>query len=98
MSRIALIPKSAPHPDAAKVFLDYLLSARGQELLARAGVFAIRSDVEGEATAGALSRSLGASLRPIPVSPSLLLYLDRSKRQDFLRRWEEAVTPGAKGR
>ncbi|MFL5263847.1 MAG: ABC transporter substrate-binding protein [Anaeromyxobacteraceae bacterium] len=97
LSRIALIPKSAPHPNAARVFLDWLLSARGQELLARASVFAIRRDVEGEATAAALTRSLGRSLRPIPVSPSLLLYLDHAKRADFLRRWEAAVAPRTKG-
>jgi iron(III) transport system substrate-binding protein len=60
-------------------------------------VFAIRRDVEGEATAAALTRSLGRSLRPIPVSPSLLLYLDHAKRADFLRRWEAAVAPRTKG-
>ena len=26
------IPKDAPHPDAARLFLDYLLSQRGQEV------------------------------------------------------------------
>jgi iron(III) transport system substrate-binding protein len=88
MSRIALITKGAPHPAAARVFLDYLLSARGQEALAtRCSLFSIRTDVEGETTALALSRSLGARLKPIHVGPSLLVFLDQSKRDDFLRRW-----------
>ncbi len=73
MSRIALIPRAASHPNAAKVFLDYLLSLRGQQILARAELFAIRPEASGEATAAALARSLGASLRPIPVGPSLLV-------------------------
>ncbi|MFL5273484.1 MAG: ABC transporter substrate-binding protein [Anaeromyxobacteraceae bacterium] len=91
MSRIALILRAAPHPNAAKVFLDYLLSIRGQQILARAELFAIRPEASGEATAAALARSLGPSLRPIPVGPSLLVYLDRAKRAEFLRRWAEAL-------
>lgn len=91
-SRIALIPRSAPHPSAAKVFLDYLLSARGQDVLAnRCSLFSIRTDVEGEATAAALARTLGARLKPIHVGPSLLVHVDRLKQIEFLRRWRAAA-------
>jgi len=90
-SRIALIARAAPHPNAARVFLDYLLSHRGQEVLARrCSLFSIRGDVEGETSAAALSRALGARLKPIHVGPSLLVYLDAGKRVDFLRRWKAA--------
>jgi iron(III) transport system substrate-binding protein len=90
-SRIAIIARQAPHPNAAKTFLDYLLSSRGQEVLAnRCSLFSIRTDVAGETTAGALARSLGARLKPIHVGPSLLVFLDSSKRKDFLRRWRAA--------
>jgi len=90
-SRIALIARAAPHPNAARVFLDYLLSRRGQEVLAqRCSLFSIRTDVEGATSAAALSRMLGARLKPIHVGPSLLVYLDASKRVDFLRRWKSA--------
>jgi iron(III) transport system substrate-binding protein len=92
MSRIALIPKVAKHPNAGKVFLDYLLSARGQEIIAnKAVLFSIRSDVQGEYTAAALSKAMGTSLKPIPVSTSLLVYLDQSKRLEFLKQWQEAL-------
>jgi iron(III) transport system substrate-binding protein len=92
MSRIALIPKVAKHPNAGKVFLDYLLSARGQEIIAnKAVLFSLRSDVEGEYTAAALNKALGTSLKPIPVSTSLLVYLDQSKRLEFLKQWQEAL-------
>ncbi|WP_242343087.1 ABC transporter substrate-binding protein [Anaeromyxobacter terrae] len=87
-SRIALISRTAPHPNAAKVFLDYILSRRGQEVLAsRCALFSIRTDVQGEDTVAALSAKLGARLKPIHVGPSLLVFLDGSKRADFLRRW-----------
>jgi iron(III) transport system substrate-binding protein len=90
-SRIALITKTAPHPAAARVFLDYILSHRGQEALAsRCGLFSIRTDVPGDNTAAVLAKQLGARLKPIHVGPSLLVFLDGSKRADFIRRWRDA--------
>ncbi|MDD5762246.1 MAG: ABC transporter substrate-binding protein, partial [bacterium] len=93
MSRIAIIPKAAKHPNAAKVFLDYLLSARGQDILANKSLlFAIRSGITGEATESNLEKMLGKSLKPIHVGPGLLTYLDQTKRLDFLKKWQQAVT------
>lgn len=90
-SRIAIVARTAPHPNAARAFLDYLLSARGQEVLAnRCSLFSIRTDIAGDTTAASLARTLGARLKPIHVGPSLLVYLDSSKRSDFLRRWRAA--------
>jgi iron(III) transport system substrate-binding protein len=91
MSRIALIPKNAKHPNAAKVFLDYLLSKRGQRLIAKGMLFSIRDDVEGEATASALNKERGGTLKPLPVGPSLLVYLDQAKRLEFLKQWQQAL-------
>ncbi len=92
MSRIALLPKSAKHPNAGKVFLDYILSHRGQEALAKSAVFALRPEVEGETAATALTKELGQALRPIPVNASLLTYLDQAKRLEFLREWQQAMS------
>jgi iron(III) transport system substrate-binding protein len=93
-SRIALITRAAPHPNAARVFLDYVLSHRGQEVMSnRCGLFSIRTDVQGERTAAALAQRLGARLKPIHVGPSLLVFLDGSKRADFIRRWRDAPSP-----
>lgn len=92
MSRIAIIPKIAKRANAGKVFLDYLLSARGQEIIGnQALLFSIRPDVQGETTAATLKKEMGSSLKPIPVSPSLLVYLDQSKRLQFLKQWQEAL-------
>jgi iron(III) transport system substrate-binding protein len=87
LSRVALIPRSAPHPNAARVFLDYLLSQRGQEVLAhRVRLGAIRADVGGEAAA-----TLAPGGTPIPIGASLLVYLDAEKKREFLRRWRQAM-------
>jgi iron(III) transport system substrate-binding protein len=45
MARIAFITREARHPAAAKVFLDYLLSVRGQKLLAGLRMTPVRDDV-----------------------------------------------------
>jgi iron(III) transport system substrate-binding protein len=92
MSRVALIAKDAKHPNAARVFLDYLLSQRGQQALAKASVYAIRSDVEGETTQAAVAKALGQAVKPIPVDASLLSYLDQTKRLEFLRQWQQAMS------
>jgi iron(III) transport system substrate-binding protein len=91
MSRVALIPKAARHPNAARLFLDYILSKRGQEGIAKAALFSIRDDVEGETTAATLNRTLGGTLKPLPVGPSLLVYLDQAKRLEFLKQWQQAI-------
>jgi len=93
MSRVLLIAKRAKNPNAARLWTDYLLSKRGQTLLAqRSDLFSIRADVDGEFTAAALTKALGASLYPINVGPGLLVYLDQAKRKEFLKRWQQATS------
>ncbi len=55
--RVAFIWKDAAHPNAAKVFLDYVLSARGQTLIAKS-LFSIRPDVQGEFSATRAHRQI----------------------------------------
>ena len=95
MSRVGFISKTAVHPNAAKLWLDYLLSQRGQTLVAnQVELGSIRADVEGELTAGGLAKTLGSALRPIPVSPELMVYLDPAKRRTFLKQWQGANKGG----
>ena len=92
MSRVIIVAKNAPHPNAAKLWLDYLLSRRGQTVLAeRSRMFSIRPDVTGEFTAAALAQSLGSSSHPIAVGSGLLVFLDHAKHQDIVKRWRQAV-------
>ena len=97
MSRIALLSKTAPHPNAGKLWLDYLLSRRGQNILStRSELFSIRSDVGGDFTAATLRQTLGPSLRAIGVGPPLLVFLDKAKQQEFLRHWKHEIEGGTK--
>jgi iron(III) transport system substrate-binding protein len=94
MSRIALLSRTAAHPNAARLWLDYLLSRRGQSVLAsRSKLGSIRSDVTGDGTSDSLRRTLGPSLKAIGAGPTLLVFLDHAKRSEFLRRWRQEVRP-----
>ncbi|MFP5405134.1 MAG: ABC transporter substrate-binding protein, partial [Gammaproteobacteria bacterium] len=91
VSRVTFIAKNAGHPNAAKLWLDYLLSKRGQTVVSNAELGSIRGDVEGATTMAGLTRTLGAALKPIPIGPELLGYLDQTKRLAFLKEWEKAI-------
>jgi iron(III) transport system substrate-binding protein len=92
LSRVILIAKRARHPNAAKLWVDFVLSRRGQTVLAeRSRLFSIRPDVTGEFTAASLSRTLGDSARPIAVGSGLLVFLDKAKHQEIVRRWRESL-------
>ena len=93
MSRIALIPRYARSTNKGKLFLDYVLSARGQRVLAeKAGLNAVHPTVMGDRTATKMHEVAGPSLRPIKVGPGLLVYLDQFKRSKILANWENALT------
>ncbi|GGE78219.1 ABC transporter substrate-binding protein [Sphingomonas prati] len=84
-SRIAFIAADARAPAAAKLFLDFLLSRRGQSLLAERSLWPVRTDVPAR-------RMPAAQARPIRVGPQLLVYLDRITRQRFLRDWQAILS------
>ena len=78
----------AASPAPAKLFVDYLLSPRGQAVVAATPGMrhwsrpAARRDFHRDAAAGA---------QPITLGPALLVFLDRMKRERFLADWSAAV-------
>jgi len=92
MSRIGLVPKAARSADLGRKFLDYFMSAEGQTVLARElHIAAVNPEVSGENTANSMQAAIGAQLRPVPVSPGLMVYLDQVKRNRLIKRWNEAL-------
>jgi len=87
MSRIAFIPTEARHPNAAKLFLDFMLSKRGQSLLAQRDMAPVRTDL-GEI---GVPRPPAEQVRPIRVGPQLLANLDQLTRLRFLKQWKRIV-------
>jgi iron(III) transport system substrate-binding protein len=91
-SRVAFISAKAKNPNAAKLFLDYLLSKRGQTIIAnQAELYSLRSDVEGEATVKKVAELIGDKARPVPIGDELLGYLDPKKRLAFIKQWQAAM-------
>jgi len=88
MSRLAVIPITAPHSAAARLFLDYLLSAEGQSFLAAEKMPPVRSDVPGPPEL----RPADANSRAIRVGPALLIGQDQLTRHYILRQWRRAIT------
>lgn len=89
MSRIAFISRRASHPSAAKLFLDFLLSREGQQLLADGSLRPVRSDLAG----GGVPGPAESIARPIEVGPSLLANLDQMRRARLLADWQAAIGP-----
>jgi two-component system sensor histidine kinase TctE len=91
MSRVAIISARARRVDLAGRFIDYLLSRRGQEIIANQSIlFALAPDIPGEATATGVKTATNGPVIPITLSPALLVFLDKAKRESFLRQWHLA--------
>lgn len=92
VSRVAMVPRAAASPDLGRAFLAFLMSAEGQTLLSeKLRLPSVSLEVSGAGSGAAMQAALGAQLRPIPVSPGVLVYLDQAKRQRLLRLWREAL-------
>jgi iron(III) transport system substrate-binding protein len=88
-----LIGKKAANPNAAKLWVDYLLSRRGQTALAeRAGLAPVRSDLASSNAVASLAKTLGARGRPIALGSELIdPFPTREARLAFVRQWQQAV-------
>jgi iron(III) transport system substrate-binding protein len=97
LSRVLFIGKNAKDPNAAKLWTDYILSARGQKMIGSdVELFAVRTDIDAEYTAASLDKQLGANvIKPIPVSAEIVTYLDPKKRLEFLSDWKKALASGS---
>lgn len=90
-SRIALLTKGSPNPDAGKLFLDFMLSAEGQSALAEGGLPSVREDVTTGLNLASLNELVGGALKPIAVDDHLLKFMAPQERVAFFREWNAAL-------
>lgn len=90
-SRLILKTKDAPHPNAAKLFIDFMLSSEGQSLLAESGLPSVREDVTAGLNIKTLNERVGGGLKPIAVDEGVLEYMDQMTRVKFLNDWKAAL-------
>ena len=92
LSRVAFISKKAKNRNAAKLWMDYMLSQKGQDIIAnQADLASVRDDIPGDNDVDGMTKKLGASLKPIPVNETLLDYLEQNKRLEFIKQWRAAA-------
>ncbi len=92
VSRLMFISSKAAHPNAARLWVDYVLSRRGQTVIAdHARLYAVRSDVEGGMNVASLKAALGAGMKPVAIGPGLTRHLDRQAYRDFVLRWRRTA-------
>lgn len=96
VSRVAFISKYAQNPELAHRFMDYLLSQRGQQLLAeQARLYSLHPDISGEASYQGIQKLTQerVPLKVIKLSPALLTYQDQLKKHSFLEEWQKLLPP-----
>lgn len=91
LSRGAMIPKDAEHPQIGKEFLNYLLSPRGREVARQKAFFfddgnPLLLGVEGPEAL--MESGVG---RPIRIGPALLAAQDESQRSSFIANWKRLI-------
>jgi iron(III) transport system substrate-binding protein len=92
MSRIGLVPQAAASPELGRRYLAFFMSKEGQTIMARElQIAAVSPEVAGDNTANTMRALLGAQLKPVPVSPGLMVYLDQVKRARLISRWNQVL-------
>ncbi|ARS51591.1 ABC transporter substrate-binding protein [Kushneria konosiri] len=82
LQRLALIPRTAPHPDTARRFLAFITSSEGQSVMAN------RTPLGSPLAPHERTDQAETSLEPIRLTPGLLALIDPLKRQALLHRWQ----------
>jgi iron(III) transport system substrate-binding protein len=88
--RAAMIPKRAANAQTAGQLIDFLLSETGRQALSAEYLFLTPSQMDEEGVLGL--EDGGSNLRPIPLSPVLLVGLDQQRRQHFIELWRSSFS------
>jgi iron(III) transport system substrate-binding protein len=92
LSRLVFVAKNAKNPNAGRLWVDYLLSKRGQTITSeQAELYSVRTDMTGKDSGVAFAKELGPAVKPIAVNADLLQGLDQAKRLEFLKQWQAAL-------
>jgi two-component system sensor histidine kinase TctE len=93
LSRAALIARHTSQPALAGAFIDWLLSPRGQDIVAHeAGLGAILTAESNEGHPASPFPLSSSIVQPIALTPALLVGLDQQRHSRFLQNWTRLVT------
>ncbi len=91
LGRAALIPTTAADPSAATRFLEFALSPAGRSILAEKSH--LLPSIGGLRDLARIAGGDDQSIRPVALSPALLVALDRAKHRMFLDQWRQSIRP-----
>ena len=92
LSRLIFVAKNAKNPNAGRLWVDYVLSKRGQTITAeQAELYSVRTDITGKDSGVNFAKEHGSAVKPIAVNADLLQGLDQTKRLEFLKQWKTAL-------
>ncbi|MEN5279209.1 ABC transporter substrate-binding protein [Brucella sp. TWI432] len=91
LSRAALIPQKAKHPELAARFIDYLLSERGRRVAREKAFFFSRDGALPSGVDGPSSLIESGVGRLVRISPALLATQDAAQRRRFIDEWIEVM-------
>ena len=92
LSRLVFLAKNAKNPNAGKLWVDYLLSKRGQTITSeQSELFSVRTDMTGKDSGVAFAKEMGTAVKPIAVNNDLLAGLEQTKRLEFLKQWQTTL-------
>jgi iron(III) transport system substrate-binding protein len=97
LSRVMFITKSAPHRDAARLWVDFVLSKRGQQQLQLADLCPIREDVSGVDAGIVLLRQTAKVAKPIALDAALVELSAPESIKTFKQRWHNTRSETASG-
>ncbi|HEY2817849.1 MAG TPA: ABC transporter substrate-binding protein [Casimicrobiaceae bacterium] len=97
LSRVMFIAKHAPHPDAARLWVDFILSKRGQQQMQLADLYPIREDVSGVDAGIVLLRRTAKVAKPIALDATLVNLCAPESMQSFKERWHNTRGEAAAG-
>jgi iron(III) transport system substrate-binding protein len=93
LSRGLMLPIHAVNTPAARRFVDYLLSARGQGVVREHAFFFDFAGVKPPKVEGPASLVEAGTLRQVVIGPGLLPMQDKAKREKFLSGWFQSIRP-----
>lgn len=89
--RVASVTKNAPHPAAGRLFLDFMLSEKGQAILADKGVPPLRKGYKGVLDSEEIAKMTGGNMKVIPVDEKLTGNMNPKLRGEFFQLWKKAM-------
>ena len=88
---MAFISKKAKNRNAAKLWMDYMLSQKGQDIIAnQADLASVRDDIPGDNDVDGMTKKLGASLAD-PGQRNAAGLPGAEQAPEFIKQWRAAA-------